>query len=142
VTERMRLMTATVVVGILGAGFWYASATAPASIEAANAGEIEAAAGAVRAWGSFATTGDITRLSGWFATEGPQYSQLQKEFADLVPGGRYEFSLSEAEVVKPGLVRGSVTVTDEGGSHETYRWDIELIKEGGRWRVWTVRTSP
>jgi hypothetical protein len=134
-------MTATVLVGILGAGFWYASATTPASSEPANAGEIKAADGAVRAWASFATTGDIGTLSGWFATDGPQYSQLEEEVADLVPGGRYEFSLSEAKVVEPGLVRGSVTVTHEAGS-KTYRWDFELIKEDGRWRVWTVRTSP
>ncbi len=134
-------MTASVFVGILGAGFWHASVTTPASSEPASAAEIRAADGAVRAWASFATTGDLSTLSGWFATDGPQYLQLRKEVADLVPGGRYMFSLSEAEVVKPGLVRGSVTVTDDGGS-KTYRWDIELTKESGRWLVWTVRTSP
>src|SRR5687767_10584202 len=89
----MRLIMAAVLVGMLGAGFWQASATAPASPETANTGEIEAAAGAVQAWASFATTGNIGRLSGWFATDGPQYSQLKTEAADLVPGGRYEFSL-------------------------------------------------
>ena len=134
-------MTATVLVSILGAGLWYASATPTAPSVPADAEEINAADGAVRAWASFATTGDLGTLSGWFATDGPQYSQLRKEVADLVPGGRYEFSLSGAEVVKPGLVRGLVTVTNEDGS-KTYFWDIELAKEDGRWLVWTVRTSP
>ena len=140
-TERVRLMLATVLVGTLAAGFWYATSTTPASSEGANAGQIEAAAGAVRAWAAFATTRDIGRLSGWFATDGPQYSQLETEVADIGPGGSYEFSLSDAEVVEPGLVRGSVTVIGGGGSNQTYRWDIELIKEQGRWLVWTVRTS-
>jgi hypothetical protein len=83
----MRLVIAAVFVGILGAGFWQASAISPAPPETANTGEIEAAAGAVQAWASFATTGDIGRLSGWFAIDGPQHSQLETEVADLVAAG-------------------------------------------------------
>ena len=135
-------MTATALVGMLGAGFWYASGRAPSWFEASNTGEIEAASGAVGAWASFATTGEIGSLSGWFAADGPQYSQLESEVADLVPGATYEFSLSEAEVVQPGLVRGSVTVIGGGGNRQIYHWDIELIRKDGRWLVWTVRTSP
>ena len=136
----MGLTASTVLVGMLGAGLWYAT-TSPA-YEAADAGEIAAATGAVRAWAGFAETADITKLSGWFALDGPQYSQLESEVMFLVPGGSYEFSLADASVVGPGLVRGSVTVTTGRGNDETYDWDIELINEDGRWLVWTVRKSP
>ena len=141
-TERIGLTAATVLVGMLGAGLWYAATTSPASFQAADEGEIAAALGAVGAWAWFAETADIRKLSEWFALDGPQYSQLESEVVFLVPGGSYEFKLSDAKVVAPGLVRGSVTVSTGTGNHETYDWDIELIKEDGRWLVWTVRTSP
>lgn len=141
-TERLRLLTATLLVGALGAGFWYATSTSRALDGETAGGEIEAAAQAVRAWGAFAATGDIGVISGWFAEGGPQYSQLQAEVASIVPRGIYDFALSEAEVVGPGLVRGSVTVTDGNGEPQTYLWDIELVLQDGRWKVWIVRTSP
>jgi hypothetical protein len=138
----MGLTAATLLVGLLGAGLWYAATLSPASFQAADSGEIAAAAGAVRAWALFAETADISKLSGWFATDGPQYSQMESEVMFLVPGGNYEFSLADARVVGPGLVRGSMTITTGSGDDETYDWDIQLIKEDGRWLVWTVRTSP
>jgi hypothetical protein len=142
VTERMGLTAATVLVGMLGAGLWCAATATPASFRAADSGEIAAATGAVRAWAWFAETADTRKLSGWFAPDGPQYSQMESEVMFLVPGGSYEFSLSDARVVAPGLVRGSITVTTGSGDDQTYDWDIEMIKEDGRWLVWTVRTSP
>lgn len=136
-TERLRLLTAALLVVLLAAGFWYATTTARA-----DGGEIEAAAEAVRAWGSFAATGDIRSLAGWFAADGPQFSQLLAEVDSIIPGGVYDFALSEAELVRPGLVRGSVTVTGGGGEPQRYHWDIELVQKEGHWRIWTVRTSP
>lgn len=136
-TERLRLLTAALLVGLLGVGFWYATTMARA-----DGGEIEAAAEAVRAWGSFAATGDIRSVAGWFAADGPQFSQLLAEVESIISGGVYEFELSEAELVRPGLVRGSVTVTGGGGEPQRYHWDIELVQGDGRWKVWTVRTSP
>ena len=140
-TERLRLLTATLLVGVLGAGLWFAASTTRADDADASGGEIEAATAAIDAWGSFATSGDIESLSSWFADDGPQFSQLQSEVGSIVPGGDYDFALTEAEVVEPGLVRGSVTVTGASGPTQTYRWDIELIRQNNRWKVWTVRTS-
>jgi hypothetical protein len=135
-------LTATLLVGALGAGFWFANSTTRADDGDAGAGEIEAAMAAVEAWGTFAATGDIESVSAWFADDGPQFLQLQSEVGSIVPGGVYDFALTEAEVVEPGLVRGSVSVTIASGHTQTYRWDIELIQQHDRWKVWTVRTSP
>ncbi len=139
--ERTRLATATLLVVGLALGFWHATST-PQVDEEVDGGEIEAAKGAVRAWGSFAATGDLGMVSPWFATTGPQYSQLQVEVPTIVPGGFYDFALSNAHLVGPGVVRGSVTVTGESGEARTFRWDIELVQQDGGWKVWTVRTSP
>ena len=140
-TERLRLVTATLLVGALGAGLWFAASTTRADDGDSGGGEIEAATAAIDAWGSFVATGDIESLTGWFADDGPQFSQLQSEVGSIVPSEDYDFALTEAEVVEPGLVRGLVTVTGAGGPTQTYRWDIELIRKHGRWKVWTVRTS-
>ena len=141
-TERVRLAAATCLVGLLGLGFWFAITSDWGTDREDPVGQIEAAAGAMRAWGSFAATGEIDLLSDWFATDGPQYSQLQGEVGQIVPGWVREFEFSQAKVLGPGLVRGSVTVTGGGGEQQRYRWDVELIQRDGRWKVWTVRTSP
>lgn len=141
-TERLRLLTATLLVAVLGAGFWYSTAAAGADGANAAGGEIEAAMAAVDAWESFATTGDIGLVAGWFAVDGPQYAQLQSEVGSILPSGAYDFVLSDAVVVGPGLVRGTVTVTGGDGDSQTYLWDVELIDQDNRWKVWTVRTSP
>ena len=135
-TERGRLWVATLLVGALGVGFW------SAALNHSDGGEIEAAAAAMRAWGSFAATGDLGSVSDWFAADGPQYRQLQTEAAAIVPGDTYDFELADAELMGPGLVRGSVSVTSESGVPQLYRWDIELVQEAGGWKVWTVRTTP
>ncbi len=141
-TESLRRLTATLLVAVLAAGFWYATSAVHIDDGDVGGAEIEAAAQAVRAWGDFAATGDIGVISEWFAGDGPQYSQLQAEVASIVSGGVYDFALSDAELVGPGLVRGSMTVTGESGEPQTYLWDIELVLQDGRWKVWTVRTSP
>jgi hypothetical protein len=141
VTERVRLAAATLLVGALGFGYWYAATSAGGTGAENSVEEIQAAAEAVRAWGVFAATGDLDPLSDWFATDGPQYSQLASEVPHIVPGSVREFEFSQAELLGAGLVRGSVTVTGGGGDQQDYRWDIELIQRDGRWKVWTVRTS-
>jgi hypothetical protein len=138
----MRLTAATLLVAVLGFGFWSAITSAPGTVQGSSGGEIGAAAEAVRAWGVFVSTGDIDRLSEWFAIDGPQYLQLQSEVAHIVPGSVRYFELSQAELLNPGLVRGSVTVSGGGGDQQVYRWDLELIQRDGHWMVWTVRTSP
>ena len=141
-TERLRLFIATSMVVMLAVGLWYAISATRADPGDHTASEIESTIAAVDAWGSFAATGDIRLVSEWFAVDGPQYAQLVSEVDSILPGGVYDFALVDAVVVEPGLVRGFVTVTGETGEPQTYHWDIELVEQDNRWKVWTVRTSP
>ena len=141
-TERLRLLIATLLVAALAAGFWYSTSTVSADDATVDGGEIDAATAAVEAWGSFAATGDIGLVDGWFAVDGPQYAQLQSEADSILPGGDYDFALVDGVVVGPGLVRGTVTITRGNGESQTYLWDIELIHQHNHWKVWTVRTAP
>ena len=141
-TDRVRLLIATLLVAALAAGFWYSTSAGSADDGTAGGGEIEAATAAVEAWGSFAATGDIGLVDGWFAVDGPQYAQLQREVESITPGGIYDFALEDGVVVEGGLVRGTVTITGGYGESQTYRWDIELVRQGPHWKVWTVRTTP
>lgn len=141
-TERLRLLIATLLVAALAAAFWYSTSAVSADDTTVAGGEIEAATAAVEAWGAFAATGDIGLVDGWFAVDGPQYAQLQSEADSILPGGVYDFALTDALVVEPGLVRATVTITGGNGESQTYLWDIELIDQDNRWKVWTVRTSP
>ena len=138
-TERVRLGVATLLVAGLAVSLWSAIYSLPTDH---GHGEIEAAAAAVRAWGSFASTGDMDAISEWFAAEGPQYLQLESEVLAIVPSAGYTFDLRDARLIAPGVVRGSVLVTAPGDEPREYLWDIELVREANRWKVWTVRTSP
>jgi hypothetical protein len=142
VTERLRLLIATLLVAALAAGFWYSTSAMSGDDATVGWGEIEAATAAVEAWGSFAATGDIGLVESWFAVDGPQYAQLQSEADSILPGGVYDFALADGVVIGPGLVRGTVTITGRNGESQTYLWDIELIQQHNHWKVWTVRTTP
>jgi hypothetical protein len=135
-------LIAALLVGALAAGFWYSTSSVSADDATVGWGELEAATAAVEAWGSFAATGDIGLVDGWFAVDGPQYAQLESEADSILPGGIYDFALAEGVVVEPGLVRGTVTVTGGDGESQTYLWDIELVHQDNHWQVWTVRTTP
>jgi hypothetical protein len=131
------LFVAGILVALLAIAFW--AATSAARQE--GGGEIEAAEAAVRAWGVFATTGDLRSVAEAFAVGGPQYAQFLSELVSMVPDGEYSFALTEAALVSPGVVRGLVETTTPAGDLRTYQWDIELIRHANRWEVWTVRTS-
>ena len=103
---------------------------------------MEVASRAMGAWASFAATGDIEQIADWFAVDGPQYAQMQMEAGRIVPGEKHVFYLSDARLVEPGVVRGSVTVSGQGPDSQRYLWDIELVQRDGGWKVWTVRTQP
>ena len=141
-TERLRLLIATLLVTALAAGFWYSTSAESPDDSTVELGEIEAATAAVEAWESFAATGNIDSVDGWFAVDGPQYEQLQSEADSILPGGVYDFALADGVVVGPGLVRATVTVTGGNGETQTYLWDIELVHQHNHWKVWTVRTTP
>ncbi len=141
-TERLRLLIATLLVAALAAGFWYSTSAVSADDTAVGGGEIGAATAAVEAWESFAGTGDIGLVDEWFAVDGPQYAQLQSEADSILSGGVYDFALTDGVVLGPGLVRGTVTISGGNGESQTYLWDIELVHQDNHWKVWTVRTTP
>jgi hypothetical protein len=105
-------------------------------------GETEAAAEALNAWAGFANTGELAEVSDFFAINGPQFEMLATEAVRIETGEPYSFELTNAELVAEGVVRGIVTVSRHGEPNQVFRWDIELVREGHRWKLWTVRTSP
>ena len=130
-TNRLRWAMALVVILSLGGAWWLAR-------PGGGADEIEAAQQALTAWGLFAGDGDASRLGETFGN-GPQLAQLRQE--TIEPGPPYTFTLSEASVIAPGFVIGTVTVTRPGEVVQVFRWEIELRGSSGDWKVWTVRTA-
>lgn len=130
-TDRWRWALGVVLVLLLAGAWWLAGEEAPSE-------EIESAQAALTAWGLFAGDGDLGQLRETFA-EGPQLAQLQGE--SIEPGLPYTFALSESSVAAPGLVLGKVTVSRPGETVQTFRWEIELRRDDGRWKLWTVRTA-
>lgn len=138
-TGRVRLAAAWLLVTSLLAVWWVlARDPQPTQI----AGETEAAAAALDAWAGFANTGDLGEVSDFFATNGPQFERLRTEAAMIQTGESYVFELTNAELVEEGVVRGIVTVSRNGEADQVFRWDIEMVRDGGLWKLWTVRTTP
>jgi hypothetical protein len=71
VTDRLRLLIATVMVAVLATGFWYSISAVSVDDATVVWSEIDAATAAVEAWGSFAATGDIGLVEGWFSVDAP-----------------------------------------------------------------------
>jgi len=138
-TGRVRLAAAWLLVtSLLGVSWLLVRDPPPTQV----AGETEAAAEALNAWAGFANTGDLREVGDFFATNGPQFEMLRSEAARIQTGNSYVFELTSAELVAEGIVRGIVTVSRNGEPDQVFRWDIEMVREGHRWKVWTVRTSP
>lgn len=138
-TDRARMAAAMLLVGVLGIMWWLMSDESKAEDGMA---EIQAAAEALSAWARFANTGDLSMVSESFVVGGPQYEQLRSEIASIEPGPAYTFALTEASVISQGVVRGVVTVSRVGERDQIFNWDIELDREGDRWKLWSVRTTP
>ncbi|HEY7563906.1 MAG TPA: hypothetical protein VIA81_03195 [Acidimicrobiia bacterium] len=137
-TDRFRMGVAIAAVAGLGAtaGFVkWGDAAEPSQPE------IVAVEAALAAWAEFAGTGDMSTVDDVFVIGGPQHQQLRREAATIVPGSIYEFTLSEPELVAAGLVRGVVTVRRAGERELVFNWDLQLIEENGRWKLWTVHRS-
>ena len=136
-SERARLALALGLVTLMAGGwYWLRSLGA---VEAQS--ELEAVAAALEDWGQWAGDGDLSHLDNTFA-DGPQLAQLRREDPAIEPGAPYLFVLEEGGVVEPGVVRGTVVLSRPGETEQRFRWDLELVDVDGRWRVWTVRTSP
>lgn len=138
-TDRVRMAAAVLLVGVLGITWWLMTDESEAEAES---GEIPAAVQALQAWAAFVNTGDLSMVSESFVVGGPQYEQLRSEIESIEPGPQYTFALTEATVVAEGVVRGVVTISRPGQRDQVFNWDIELDKEGARWKLWSVRTSP
>lgn len=138
-TGRVRFAAAWLLVTSLLAVWWLLVRDPPPT---QVAGETEAAAQALNAWAVFANTGDLGAVSDFFATNGPQFQRLRTEAARIQTGESYVFELTNAELVAAGIVRGIVTVSRNGEPDQVFRWDIEMVRDGARWKLWTVRTSP
>jgi hypothetical protein len=136
-TERARLLLASLAVAALALGAWTAW-----EWRVDRGGEVEAATAALAAWGVFAGSGDLEVVTAHFAQAGPQYAQFVDEAPAIEAGLPYSFVIGSAEVISRGQVRASVIVARPGEPTQRYRWDIDLVNESGKWMVWTVRTAP
>ena len=103
---------------------------------------IDAAQDALDAWASFASTGDLAVLDGFFDPEGPQYAQLVGEASTVVTGGgSYSFVLVNptAELAEGfPVVSGTVIVSRNGETTDELEWEIHLVEVDGRWLLWTT----
>ena len=136
-SERARLVLALGLVGLMAGGWYWLQG--PGAAEPRN--ELEAVAAALEAWGEWAGDGDFSHLEDTFA-DGPQLAQLRREDPAIEPGAPYSFVLEDGELVEPGVVRGTVVLSRPGETKQRFHWDLELVEADGRWRLWTVRTSP
>jgi hypothetical protein len=109
---------------------------------------------AMAAWGEFAISGDVGKLTSTFWTDGLQYQKLTKEAPGLKQKNTgpppYQFTLTPSRVTNaPGgmkIVRGTVRVTRPGEQPQSFQWDIYLkrVPESNPevWRLWTVAETP
>lgn len=136
-SERARLVLALGLVALMAGGWYWLQR--PSAVEVQS--ELEAVAAALEDWGQWAGDGDLSHLVNTFA-DGPQLAQLRREDQAIETGASYSMVLEEGEVVEPGVVRGTVVLSRPGETAQRFHWDLELVDVDGRWRLWTVRTSP
>lgn len=106
---------------------------------------VDASRAALRAWGEFAATGDLSIVEPFFDVDGPQYAQLAAEASDIDrnDGVPYDVSTEQPAVTVDGdaaHVKASVIWRRAGEPDQRYEWSIELHRTGDQWRLWTVRT--
>lgn len=107
-----------------------------------SGGEIDAAAQALDAWAAFASSGELAVVRESFAEDGPQFRRLETEAPMIKEGGAsYVFELTDAGVVAEGVVRGTVIVSRPGEPDQVFHWDIELVRDSDRWKLWTVQNA-
>jgi hypothetical protein len=101
-------------------------------------------------WGRFAVTNDLRSVKDSFWANGPQYKLLAKEAKTRKPIGPppYQVTMSGVQVLTPRpdqrVLRGRVQMTRPGEVTQNFNWDVWLQSDpaaGGRWRLWTVRTT-
>jgi hypothetical protein len=103
-------------------------------------------------WGQFAVTNDLRSVRDSFWANGPQYKLLAREArrrrGKPIGPPPYQVTMSGVQVLKPRpdqrVLRGRVQMTRPGEVTQNFNWDVWLQADpaaGGRWRLWTVRTT-
>ena len=99
-------------------------------------------------WALVATTGDSPRLESAFVIGGPQHRLLDTESTDWDATGRlqpFRFTIRELHLRSSGsetaTVWASIEATRGGFEPRILSWDFDLIRRGGRWKVWTVLSA-
>lgn len=105
----------------------------------------EAVCASLDAWSQFATTGDLSALGSSFAPDGPQWRQFEAEYATRQGATsaeplRLELREHRFRLISPNTatVWARVEASRSGYESEVFGWDFDLIRDNGRWRVWTV----
>jgi hypothetical protein len=106
---------------------------------------IDAVEDSLEDWARFAGTGDLGALNGTFVEHGPQWRLFTSESVDWVPEVGVEpirFRVQESALRSLGSSSATVWALVEaarvGFQTRVYSWDFDLIKQHGRWMVWTV----
>lgn len=118
----------------------------PVTVEADREGEVvRRVQRALDRWGRFATSGELSLLSGWFHPAGPQYLRLRQEAptlaADPIGPPPYRFEMVPQRVAvgnRDATVEGVVTLTRSGEVSQRFHWQVVLRRLNGEWVVWTV----
>lgn len=105
----------------------------------------ETVADALIAWARFATTGDVGTVETVFVVDGPQHLQFQYESATRRASDTSDplrFTVQELRLRNLGAdtatVWASVDATRVGFQSQAVAWDFDLVRQDGRWKIWTV----
>ncbi|MEM8926073.1 MAG: hypothetical protein AAGD35_21415 [Actinomycetota bacterium] len=109
----------------------------PAATTAGASPALERSEVAVRAWETFARSGDLDAVSGVFDPAGPQYAMFSDAVADPRPE-RVDFAaVNMSEEVVDGLTTVSLDLVVDGpGGRNVYPYDFVYLD--GSEQVWTV----
>jgi hypothetical protein len=128
-----------------GLALQLAVGTAAAAAEDVPHPLVEAVHAALDAWSQFASAGDLSALGFSFAAGGPQWLQFEEESMPrrALPGKEpLRFEVLDLRLrrmdVAIATVWAEVEASRPGFVSEVFKWDFDLIRENGRWRVWTV----
>lgn len=136
----LRLVWLIMTIGVLVS--WASSASAADGL---TGDAVDVARAAVEAWSHFAATGDLTMASEHFVVDGPQWEQFEAEsvaWRDSTGSERLQLEILEDRIRRldsaTATVWLSIRASKPGFTSEVFGWDFDLVRDGGRWLVWTV----
>ncbi len=115
------------------------SSTSPTEV---SSDEVRAAvSAALRAWGTFAESGDLADVDPFFDQSGPQWAVLEEEAGSV--GTSFAAVIEEESLVVDGqsvTFLAHVTLVADGSENLSVEWEFELrMANDGRWLIWSVR---